>query len=324
MACPICGKPSPCAHEQKSTAHGVRPGEQRSASSGQHSSSPLAVSLPSGEILENPEDKLWRQEVVSRVKQHRARRRRRVDPHASMELDFQASLEVSPHKSHEPQHAPYRSHARAEQPKIIEFPRPLVQLERRPEPEEFELAEPVIESPRILDAPDPPPRQMDLLPAFADIQLEAEESRRAIEAELPLQPAAISYRIFAGLLDLMVVFIASALFAIGFFMFANGVPQLRVTMFYGLLVSATLWLIYQYLFLVYGARTPGMHFAQLELCTFTGQPVGASLRRWRALATALSGFAVGLGFAWALVDEDTLGWHDRITQTHVRRAAVSH
>jgi hypothetical protein len=29
---------------------------------------------------------------------------------------------------------------------------------------------------------------------------------------------------------------------------------------------------------------------------------------------------MGLGFAWALVDEDCLGWHDRITRTYLRRS----
>jgi len=32
---------------------------------------------------------------------------------------------------------------------------------------------------------------------------------------------------------------------------------------------------------------------------------------------------VGLGYAWALVDEDRLGWHDRISQTHLRAALSS-
>jgi uncharacterized RDD family membrane protein YckC len=161
---------------------------------------------------------------------------------------------------------------------------------------------------------------MELLPTFADIQLEAEESRRVDQVELPLQPAAIAHRLFAGLIDIIVVLMASVLFAFGFAMFAGGLPQLRQSMLYGLLVLGALWLIYEYLFLVHSSGTPGMQLAQLELCTFKGEPVSARLRRWRALASVLSGFALGLGFAWALVDEDTLGWHDRITQTHMRKS----
>ena len=292
-----------------------------------------AVTAPDGEIPGDPgekaraDDNFWRQEVISRVQLHRARRRRRFDPHASMELDFQAGMELSAGPA--PQAPPLPPVARQEISKIIQFPRQPVYFlpalasqskDLAQESEDLELAEPIVEAPRILDAPDPPPEQMDLLPAFADIQLESEESRRALEVELPLQPAPVGHRLFAGLVDAMIVLMSGVLFAIAFVMFAHGLPRPRQSLFCGFIVSGSLWLIYQYLFLVYSSGTPGMYLAQLELCTFKGEPVSLSLRRWRALASLLSAFAVGLGFAWALVDEDTLGWHDRITQTHLRRS----
>lgn len=288
---------------------------------------PLPVAVPGGEILDRPDDKFWREEVISRVQQHRARRRRRVDPHASLELDFQAGMESSALEMRETQLPPPRPVLKAEAPKIIEFPRPAPQPmympQKRPQPSaDLELAEPVIESPRILDAPEPPPEQMDLLPAFADIQLEAEENRRSNQVDVPLQPASVAYRLFAGLVDLAFVLMASALFAAGFVIFVGRMPQSRSSLLCGLVVSGGLWLIYQYLFLVYSSATPGMQLAQLEVCTFQGLPAPVRLRRWRALASFLSALAAGLGFAWALVDEDTLGWHDRITQTHVRKSST--
>lgn len=302
--------------------------EHLSAVSGENSLPRTLAAVPGGEVLDQPDDEFWRQEVVSRVQQHRARRRRRFDPHASMQLDFQEDLDVVP-AAIQDQPSPLPRVARPEPPKIIEFPRPVavkpvyVPQERPLDPADLELAEPVIASPRILDAPEPPPEQLDLLPAFADIQLESEESRRRDQLELPLQPAALSYRLVAGLVDMMVVFMASAVFAGGFVLFVDRLPQLRTGLLCGLLVPGTLWLVYQYLFLVYSAGTPGMQVAQLELCTFQGEPAPVKLRRWRALASFLSALAVGLGFAWALVDEDTLGWHDRITQTHLRKAISS-
>jgi uncharacterized RDD family membrane protein YckC len=280
-----------------------------------------------------PDDKFWRQEVVSRVQQHRARRRRRFDPHASLELDFQAGMDSYTPEMPEMQLRPPRPVVKTEAPKIIEFPRPAslqpvaslhpvyVPQERLQPSADLELAEPMIESPRILDAPEPPPEQMDLLPAFADIQLEAEENRRTGRVDLPLQPAALGYRLFAGLVDLAFVLMASALFVAGFVIFVGRMPQSRSSLLCALLVSGGLWLIYQYLFLVYSSATPGMQLAQLEICTFQGSPASVKLRRWRALASFLSALAAGLGFAWALVDEDTLGWHDRITQTHLRKSS---
>jgi hypothetical protein len=61
-----------------------------------------------------------------------------------------------------------------------------------------------------------------------------------------------------------------------------------------------------------------MNMAQLELCTFAGTATSMFDRQIRAVASALSGFSIGLGYAWALVDEDQLGWHDRISQTYLR------
>lgn len=323
MACPTCGKPSPCVHEQNTYAQAA------GAETREYPSSSLSLSVADGEILDQADEKFWRQEVISRVQQHRARRRKRFDAQATLELDFQDGIGSSAPVQQEKQRATRRPLARQEPPKIIEFPRPAAAQplyhppKRYQEPEELELAEPMIEAPRILDAPEPSPQQMDLLPAFADIQLEAEADRQAGQVELPLQPAPLGYRLFAGLVDLMVVLMAAAVFLIGVLAFTEKLPPSRMSMLCGLVLSAGLWLIYQYLFLVHSKGTPGMQLAQLELCTFQGESVPRSLRCQRALASLLSALAMGLGFAWALVDEDTLGWHDRITQTHLKHSAHS-
>jgi uncharacterized RDD family membrane protein YckC len=303
MACPVCGKTSSCAHEQQRYAP-LRP------------SSSVAE-----EFLIRPQDQPWRQEVASRVQQHRARRRKHCDPNATMEFDFQepVSSEVPQQQSAEKIPVPL------EAPKIIEFPRsrpPAQPFHYEPKQvetsDDLELAEPVLDAPRILDAPEPRPEQLDLLSAFADIQLESGPSQ---QVELPPQAAPLSYRVFAGLCDMIVVLLACGMFAFGFMMFGKGMPQSKIALLCALFVAGSLWLIYQYLFLVYAPATPGMQLAELELCTFKGEPVSISTRRWRVLACMLSACAVGLGFLWAFVDEDTLSWHDRITQTHLKRSA---
>ena len=270
-------------------------------------------------------DQFWRDEVISRVQQHRARRRKRSDADGTMELDFQPpqhELEPVVQTAPPPRMPVYKP----EPPRIIAFPRPVrvqsvtVQTQAM---EDLELAESVLDTPRILDAPEPPAEQMDLLSSFADIRLEPEESRINFAEELPIRPAPLQQRIFAGLVDALVVLVAGAIFAITFTVMADGLPQTRMVLLCAATVGATLWLVYQYLFLVYSTGTPGMQMAQLELCTFKGEHVPVSLRRWRALASLLSGCSIGLGFAWAFVDEDTLGWHDRITQTHLREQQLA-
>ena len=318
MACPVCGNISGCAHQQTgatvlSDSEPYPSAEQATARSGS--------GAVSGK-LKIPEGAPWRDEIISRVQQHRARRRRRADPDGTMEL-FESGFDYSSEAPVEREIARPKPAAKSELPKIIEFPRPVPSpffpRERIPDPEDLELATPILDGPRILDAPEPPAQQMDLLPAFADIQLEAEATRPGAYVELPPQPAPVAHRIFAGFVDIILVLMGAAGFAMCFLTAATRLPQPRVVLLYGFLVCGCLWLLYQYLFLVYGSATVGMHLAQLELCTFRGERVSLSLRRWRALASALSAFAVGLGFIWAFVDEDTLGWHDRMTQTYMRK-----
>ena len=77
--------------------------------------------------------------------------------------------------------------------------------------------------------------------------------------------------------------------------------------------------LYHALFLAAGLSTPGMRYAGIALCTFDDErPTPAQMRR-RLGATVLSLAPVGLGFAWSIFDEDHLSWHDRISQTYLRK-----
>jgi uncharacterized RDD family membrane protein YckC len=208
---------------------------------------------------------------------------------------------------------------RPEPYKVIQFPRlmptqPAYAVEDPPEA--LELAEPVLDTPRILDAPEPEPGQMDLLQSFGDIQLEADE-RNDID-DLPPTPAPLQIRFFAGLVDVLALIGGSMVFAAVFLALSSGLPPARLMLPAAAASVALLWLLYQYLFLVYSTGTPGMRMAALELHTFQGEPASLALRRKRAFAALLSACSLGLGYFWAYVDEDTLCWHDRITGTCVR------
>jgi uncharacterized RDD family membrane protein YckC len=166
-------------------------------------------------------------------------------------------------------------------------------------------------------------QQMELLPSFADIQLEPEEERIDHELDVIPMPAPLSQRAVSGLVDAGIVFIATGVFALTFVELAEETPQSRMALVCALAAGAIFWLLFQYIFLAYRRATPGMRMAQLELCTFAGTATSMFARQCRALASTLSGVSLGLGFAWAMVDEDRLGWHDRISQTYVR-ASTQH
>jgi uncharacterized RDD family membrane protein YckC len=196
--------------------------------------------------------------------------------------------------------------------KILEFPRSWT-----PPPAPLdELAEPVMDRPRILEAPElvPPP------PALGGITIEpavrpAAEKRPGID--IPLQSASLKRRIFAAALDDAIVGMACALFGLIFWkMTAIRPPHIQIL---GLAcgLAGVFWAAYQYLLLVYAGTTPGLRLAKLELARFDGTPAPRRLRRWRVLASFLSATSLALGYLWAFLDEDVLCWHDRITHTYL-------
>ncbi len=196
--------------------------------------------------------------------------------------------------------------------KIIEFPRswmpPVAPMD--------ELAEPVIDRPRILEAPEvvPPP------PALGGITIEpaaqpASEKRPGIDT--PLQSAPPGRRIFSAAVDDAIIAAACALFGFIFWkMTAIRPPRIQIL---GLAagLASLFWATYQYLLVVYSGSTPGLRLAKLEVARFDGSPASRRLRRWRVLASFLSAGSLGLGYVWAFLDEDVLCWHDRITHTYL-------
>jgi len=81
---------------------------------------------------------------------------------------------------------------------------------------------------------------------------------------------------------------------------------------------AFLYLLYQLLFFSLAEATPGMRCARIALCTFSDEnPTRRAMRR-RILAVFLSACPLGLGFLWAALDEDRLGWHDLISRMYQR------
>jgi uncharacterized RDD family membrane protein YckC len=76
---------------------------------------------------------------------------------------------------------------------------------------------------------------------------------------------------------------------------------------------------YNAFFFALGVSTPGMRYAGIALSTFDDEvPTRAQLRR-RLGAMVLSLAPVALGLVWSVFDEDHLSWHDRISQTYLRK-----
>lgn len=209
-------------------------------------------------------------------------------------------------------------------PKLIEFPRSLLFPEiTEPAPADpYELAEPMLEKPRILDVPETVAVPAPPLAGLAlEQEAQAEEEMAPPPAfELPLQVAPLYRRVVAALVDALLVLAGTVVFGLIAARGMGGVALGKPALALGLVVPVIFWSAYQYLFLVNAAQTPGMQLARLRVSTFEGEPARRMRRRWRALVLMLSCAALGFGFLWALFDEDNLCWHDKVTRTYLTTA----
>jgi uncharacterized RDD family membrane protein YckC len=196
--------------------------------------------------------------------------------------------------------------------RVLEFPRPAPPPLYHPD----ELAEPVFDRPRIVEAPE----LLPLPPAMGGILIEPPlqpEPERRPGFDMPLASASLSRRVWAGVMDGLVLAIAVSMFIYIFVAIADTAPPWRTVVGLSATLLAVLWPAYEYAFLIFSQSTPGLRLARLQIQRFDGSPAPRSLRRWRVLAAALSAVPLGLGYAWCFLDEDQLTWHDRITRTHL-------
>ena len=290
-------------------------------------------SAPHPQVPQNYDSASWRQEIAARVDRYRSRRRSRGPRYPSLRLKFEAGEALGPGRTWagpnatsasteavrqsalvEHTDAPVEAQGknlRETTAKIIAFPRSTAAPVRLDE-----LAEPVIDRPRILEAPEgaPPP------PALGGILIEPvqeQETEKRPGFDVPLPSAASERRLLACAIDAAIVLAASILFGYLFFKITALRPPLSLSLGAIAVISGVFWAAYEYLLLVYTGSTPGLKAAKLQLSCFDGTPASRNLRRWRVLASMLSAISVGMGYAWCFLDEDALCWHDRITHTYL-------
>jgi uncharacterized RDD family membrane protein YckC len=312
---------------------GDEPGLEPDESAAHSAATKMEIAAPSltlqPEMLEPQDSGSWRNEVAARVNNYRARRRPRVPRYPSLQLKFDppepswpapvgrlaVAMQDAPGVQEEESIRPRIADAEAANPeggaRILEFPRSAPPL-----PVFDQLAEPVVDRPRILEVSElelPPPALGGIL---MDPTEQPEQERRP-GFELPLQAAPMSRRVLAGAIDSLLVVTAFAAFAYIFFRITAIVPPTQTAAGISVVLIALFWIAYQYFLLVFAGTTPGLKLAHLHLSRFDGSAVPKRIRRWRALASVLSGFSLALGYAWCFLDEDRLCWHDRITRTYM-------
>jgi uncharacterized RDD family membrane protein YckC len=90
------------------------------------------------------------------------------------------------------------------------------------------------------------------------------------------------------------------------------------TLWFQLLLVLAWWFYFGWSW-THGGQTVGMRAWRFRLTTPDGAAVNWRQASLRFLGAGVSLLPLGLGFLWALVDRDHLSWHDRWSQTALRR-----
>jgi uncharacterized RDD family membrane protein YckC len=129
-------------------------------------------------------------------------------------------------------------------------------------------------------------------------------------------PVAIpAHRAIAAALDGSMIVIALAVFGLIFRLLGGEfvLNPKTLPMFLGVVGAVVFF--YRLLWCLGNGDTAGQRWAHLRLVNFDGQTPGRAQRFYRIASGVLSLAAAGVGLLWALVDEETLTWHDHISRT---------
>jgi uncharacterized RDD family membrane protein YckC len=261
----------------------------------------------------------------SRVEQAQAG----MDPEERMALDEEIAFRASPTFELDQQSVPIPGN-------LLEFPRQLVATRRaRPRYAEGPLREEVdagldhsqlrifeVEPDQMSSAPvvesAAPEWSSIWLDALAkDVQPDAAEESQ-FSAALRPQTAKLDRRVMAAMVDGCLLGLGLVAFGTLFAWNVAVLPALPVAAIAGAVTLAALYLIYRMLFFTFSEATPGMRFARIGLCTFGDENPSRSAMRRRTVAVLLAACPLGIGLIWACLDEDGLGWHDRISRMYQR------
>jgi uncharacterized RDD family membrane protein YckC len=218
---------------------------------------------------------------------------------------------------------------------LLEFPRQLVAARKaRPRIAEGPLREEVTPRTAQLRIFEVEPEQIDTAPAplpaapewTSSIRLDAHTVTEPVPTPetpvlaslLPPQTAPLQLRIMSAMVDGILV-AAGALAFVAAYARAGGEIPVGIPAAISILgILTVVHVCYQLLFFTFSDETPGMRYARIGLCTFTDEnPTRADMRR-RILAQFVAVCPLGIGLLWILLDDDALGWHDRISRMYQR------
>jgi len=218
---------------------------------------------------------------------------------------------------------------------LLEFPRQLIAARKaRPRLAEGPLREEItprtaqlrifeVEPEQISTAPVQPPAAPEWtssihLDAHTVTEPVASAEAPVLATFLPPQTAPLQLRVMSAMVDGILVAGGSLAFIAAYAQAGGEIPVGVPALLSVLAILMVVHVLYQLLFFTFSDETPGMRYARIGLCTFTDEnPTRADMRR-RILAQFVAVGPLGLGLLWILLDDDALGWHDRISRMYQR------
>ncbi|WP_246301744.1 RDD family protein [Granulicella arctica] len=256
-------------------------------------------------------------------------------PHESLDEDQRLALDDEIAFRHSPNLEEFLEPAIPIPANLIEFPRQLVaprkarpRLAEGPLREEAELAQEGTQL-RIFEVePDQisvEPSTDSTLPEWSSIRLSACTTTEPLEVPenvasygIQFVTAPLGLRLMSAIVDGCLVLASFLGFTTVVAYTAGRVPTGQIAAIGAAGTLAALFLLYQILFFTFSDATPGMRYARIGLCTFSDENPTRSAMRRRIVAILLAACPIGLGLLWAWLDDDHLGWHDRISRMYQR------
>ncbi len=295
---------------------------------------PLSDSLDAGstpEVVSAPDlVRPWREELSQRVENFRRRRahlRQGPEPDPNLGFDFQDAgeegTETVPIRSGQALQGAHALDVTLRTPDAGEMDAPILDALPLDAGPEHPISDHDIgagierDSPasRAFEESQLPLGQAAVEPAPGEIVLESLPPMAPSGGSLGMPQASLGRRFLAGLVDTLVLLLAVVLFGLVFQRVGGHIATRPLNILVLGCIAALFILVYFGVFTALTSSTPGLLWMGLEVRNFEGEHASPRQAAWRAFGYLVSVAALMLGFIWALVDTDSLTWHDRISGT---------
>jgi uncharacterized RDD family membrane protein YckC len=151
-----------------------------------------------------------------------------------------------------------------------------------------------------------------------DFSAASDDRSRPQNALVPV--ASLADRRLAGALDALFLALTCAGFGGLFHSLGGEIAFEKMDAIVCAVVAFLFYALYISIFTTLAGATPGMQLRGLTIVRLDGSLPDTRQLLWRSFGYLLSAATLMLGFLWALWDEDSFTWQDRISHTYITAA----